>query len=152
MKTFLLGCGFALVPLFLQAQTDQLSQSEFQQLLQTVAEGWNEGNARKAADCFTPDAIYTEPPEKQKYVGRERLYRFFGGSAGQKTAMKMTWHHLIFDERTQVGSGEFTFEYGSSKVHGVTMLKITDGLISNWREYWYESDLDWEQFIGDNKF
>jgi hypothetical protein len=65
--------------------------------------------------------------------------------------MKMTWHHLIFDEQKQIGSGEFTFEYGG-KVHGMVIIKITNGKISNWREYWYESNLDWEKFIGENKF
>jgi hypothetical protein len=35
--------------------------------MQTIAAGWNEGNARKAADCFSEDAIYVEPPEKQLY-------------------------------------------------------------------------------------
>jgi hypothetical protein len=32
------------------------------------------------------------------------------------------------------------------------MIKVAEGKISRWREYWYESDLDWEKFIGENKF
>ena len=39
-----------------------------------------------------------------------------------------------------------------SRVHGVAMIKVTKGKISHWREYWYESDLDWETFMGENKF
>jgi hypothetical protein len=88
---------------------------------------------------------------KQLYKGRAELFKFFGGSEGRKSAMKMTWHHLVFDEEKQVGAGEFTFEFGS-KVHGVAMVKVAEGKISHWREYWYESDLDWEEFIGENKF
>jgi hypothetical protein len=128
-----------------------LTSDEFATLMQTVAAGWNEGDARKAANCFTEDAIYTEPPDKQKYKGREALFKFFGGDQGRKDQMKMTWHHLIFDETKQTGAGEFTFEYGG-KVHGMVIIKITGGKISNWREYWYESPLDWEQFMGENKF
>lgn len=134
------------------AKTPQgINPAEFEQLMQTVAAGWNEGNARKAADCFTEDAIYTEPPDKQFYKGRAALFKFFGGDAGRKAAMQMTWHHLLFNEREQVGAGEFTFEYGTA-VHGVVMVKVRAGKLSNWREYWYASPLAWEQFIGENKF
>ncbi len=130
---------------------DELSASEFETLMQTVAEGWNASDARKAADCFTEQAIYTEPPDKQIYKGRDALFKFFGGDEGRKEPMKMTWHHLVFDEKKQVGAGEFTFEYGG-KVHGIVIVKVTSGKISNWREYWYESALDWERFTGENKF
>ena len=119
--------------------------------MKTLAEGWNEGKARKAADCFTENAIYSEPPNKQLYRGREALFRFFGGKEGRKGAMQMSWHHLVFNEQTQIGAGEFTFIYGS-KVHGVAMVKVEHGKISNWREYWYESSLDWKKFIGENQF
>jgi hypothetical protein len=48
----------------------KISTDEFERLMQTIAEGWNEGNARQAADCFSQDAIYVEPPDKQLYRGR----------------------------------------------------------------------------------
>ncbi len=50
--------------------------------MQTIADGWNEGDARKATDCFSGDAIYVEPPEKQLFHGRTELYEFFGGTKG----------------------------------------------------------------------
>ena len=128
-----------------------LTQQEFVALLQQVADGWNQANAEQAASCFTDDAIYTEPPEKQYYAGRDALYQFFGGANGHGGEMKMVWHHIIFDETKQLGAGEFTFTYGDT-VHGVTMIKVRDGLISNWREYWYASELPWEDFTQLNGF
>ena len=128
-----------------------LSQVEFSQLLQRLAEGWNNGDARQAADCFTQDALYTEPPDKQFYSGREALYHFFGGANGRTGEMNMVWHHIVFDEESQIGAGEFTFTYDDT-VHGVTMIKVQDGLISNWREYWYASPLSWEAFTEKNSF
>lgn len=125
--------------------------AEFKQLMQAVADGWNRGDARQAAACFTEDAIYTEPPDKQVYKGREALFKFFGGDQGRKQPMRMDWHHLMFDEGTQVGSGEFTFADGG-KVHGMVIVRVEQGKISHWREYWYESILDWEAFVGENKF
>lgn len=127
------------------------SSAQFKQLLITLSDGWNEGNSQKAANCFTEDAIYTEPPDKQVYKGRQELFEFFGGSKGRPGVMTMKWHHIVFDEEAQIGAAEFTFTYGSS-VHGVTMIRIRDGKISNWREYWYESPLDWNTFMGPNRF
>ena len=128
-----------------------ITASEFIQLLRRMADGWNTGNASQAADCFTEDALYTEPPDKQYYSGRDALYRFFGGENGRAGDMSMVWHHILFDEESQIGAGEFTFTYGTT-VHGVTMIKVRDGLISNWREYWYASPLSWEEFTHKNSF
>jgi hypothetical protein len=47
--------------------------------------------------------------------------------------------------------GEFTFEYGS-KAHGVAVVRVRDGRIANWREYYYESELGWEAFTRRNPF
>jgi hypothetical protein len=130
---------------------NNITQPEFVVLLQRLADGWNQGNAEQAANCFTEDALYTEPPDKQYYNGREALYQFFGGANGRAGEMNMIWHHILFDETRQIGTGEFTFTYGDT-VHGVTMIKVRDGLISNWREYWYASELPWEEFIQLNSF
>ena len=129
----------------------KLSTNEFNQLMQTVADGWNEGNARKATDCFSEDAIYVEPPEKQLYHGRAELYEFFGGDNGTDLPMKMTWHHLAFNEEEQVGFGEYTFQLHGC-YHGIVVVKIVAGLIKAWREYQYRSELNWEEFTIQNPF
>jgi nuclear transport factor 2 (NTF2) superfamily protein len=128
-----------------------LTQAEFAQLLHRLADGWNNGNAKQASVCFTEDALYTEPPDKQYYSGRDALFQFFGGESGRAGEMNMIWHHIVFDEENQIGAGEFTFTYGDT-VHGVTMIKVRDGLISNWREYWYASPLSWAEFTKKNSF
>jgi hypothetical protein len=130
---------------------DKMSVAEFQTLMQTVAAGWNEGNARKAADCYTEDALYTEPPDKQVYAGWKALYEFFGGDRKPEPPMKMTWHHLAFDEASQIGFGEYTFQM-NNRYHGTVIVKIRGGKISNWREYQYKSDLQWRDFAGKNDF
>ena len=65
--------------------------------------------------------------------------------------MQMIWHHLVFDPTTQIGFGEFSFAYGIS-AHGVALVRMRDGKISNWREYWYESALPWPRFVEPNAF
>ena len=130
---------------------DKITAAQFKELMQTVAAGWNEGNAKKAADWYTEDALYTEPPEKQVYVGRKALYEFFGGDRKPEPPMKMTWHHLAFDEASQIGFGEYTFQM-NNRYHGIVIVKIRSGKISNWREYQYKSDLEWREFVKKNDF
>jgi hypothetical protein len=128
------------------------THAQFERLLHQVADGWNANDAAKAADAFAADAIYSEPPAKQLYRGREALYKFFGGPQGRKEWMRMTWHNISFNETTQVGAGEFTYAWPGGQVHGVVSIRVRAGLIANWREYFYESPLEWEKFQGENRF
>lgn len=129
----------------------KISKQDFEKLLQTVSEGWNESNAFKSAGCFSEDAVYVEPPNKQVYQGREALYQFFGGDKGPEIPMHMTWHHLAFNEDEQVGFGEYSFRmYGN--YHGTVIVKIENGLIKFWREYQYQTELNWEEFSKLNSF
>ena len=139
------GCASA------PGRSGESTTAEFRAVMNTLAEAWNAGDARRAAECFTEDAVYIEPPDKQIYRGRNALYRFFGGDAGRAGQMTMQWHHLALDEESQIGFGEFSFTYGST-VHGVAVVRLREGKIANWREYWYESDLPWDQFIRANPF
>jgi hypothetical protein len=134
-----------------QSEPGRLTAAEFRKLMTTVSAGWNEGNARKAADCFADDATYSEPPRKQFYKGRAVLFEFFGGSKKPEPPMQMVWHHLVFDEATQVGAGEYTFRM-NNQYHGVVMVKVRNGRIANWREYQYQSALPWDDFVNENAF
>jgi hypothetical protein len=128
-----------------------LTERQFQDLMHTVAEGWNEGNARRAADCFCEDAVYVEPPEKQLHHGRTELYEFFGGDAGTDLPMKMTWHHVAFNETEQVGFGEYTFEM-HGRYHGIVVVQVENGSIKHWREYQYQTSLNWDEFTQHGRF
>jgi hypothetical protein len=133
------------------APPKELTTAEFRKLMTTVSAGWNEGDARKAADCFTADAVYSEPPRKQFYKGRAALFEFFGGGEKPDPPMRMAWHHLVFDEATQIGAGEYTFQM-NNRYHGIVMVKVREGRISNWRECQYQSTLPWDEFVNENAF
>lgn len=91
--------------------------AEFFALMKTVSDGWNEGNARKAADCFAENAVYMEPPDRQVYRGRKAIYEFFGGPNRPEPPLQMKWHHLAFNSNEHVGYGEYTFQ-GPRRYHG----------------------------------
>jgi ketosteroid isomerase-like protein len=129
----------------------KITTGQFEKLMQTIANGWNEGNARKSADCFCEDAVYAEPPEKQLYHGRADLFEFFGGDNGTDLPMKMTWHHLAFNEDEQIGFGEYTFQM-HGRYHGIVAVKVENQLIKYWREYQYPTELGWDEFARHNVF
>ncbi len=149
----LLVCWLAM---FIQTEADadgwtQTKKAEFETIMQALANAWNQGDAQAAAELFSEDAVYSQPPDKQLYQGRDKLYQFFGGANGRPSAMSMTWHHLAYNEDTQIGLGEFSFTYGST-AHGVAVVKIEEGKITNWREYWVDSDRSWKEFVRENDF
>jgi ketosteroid isomerase-like protein len=151
----LIAVIISVLPLFMNANSpraaNKITAAQFKDLMRTVAAGWNEGDAKKAADCYTEDAIYTEPPDRQVYVGRQALYEFFGGDKKPDPPMKMALHNLAFDEESQTGFGEYTFQM-NNRYHGIVVVKIRGGKISNWREYQYKSDLEWREFVKKNDF
>jgi hypothetical protein len=104
----------------------EINRERFASVMQTISEGWNRGDARLAAS-------------------------FFGGSKGRELPMHMTWHHLVFDPVQQIGVGEYTFTY-RMQTHGLVIVKMSRGLVLNWREYEVESNLPWDQWVGENRF
>jgi hypothetical protein len=63
-----------------------------------------------------------------------------GEEKGRELPMHMTWHHLVFDPIQQIGAGEYTFQH-REQTYGVVIVKLSNGLILNWREYEVESEL-----------
>ncbi|MHA4739525.1 nuclear transport factor 2 family protein [Dyadobacter sp. MSC1_007] len=130
------------------SENKRLSSEQFTDLLTQVSDGWNAGDARKAADVFAEDAIYEEPPKKQYYQGQASIFEFFGGKKGLPRPMKMNWHHIAFNEQTQIGFGEYSFAM-NKQYHGIATIKIKNKKIAVWREYQYESSMDWGTFSGE---
>jgi hypothetical protein len=128
-----------------------LTSRDFTELLGTLAKGWNEGNSKLAADCFTQDAIYSALPSPKVRKGRQELFNFFGGENGRPRPMTMQWHHIAFDEASQIGMGEYTFTY-AIRTHGIVVVRVAEKKIANWREYEVESPLEWDQLVGPNRF
>jgi uncharacterized protein (TIGR02246 family) len=128
-----------------------MNEREFRRLLQTVSDGWNAGDARSAAECFAEDAVYVEPPDRQRYVGRKALFDFFGGGQAEPRSMSMAWHHIAYDSDEQLGFGEYTFTVPDRfTAHGVAVVAVRHGLIASWREYQYRSEQTFKRFAGDS--
>ena len=129
----------------------EITVSRFRRLLERLADCWNRGDPAAAAACFTRDAVYVEPPDRQRYIGRDALEAFFRGDGVEPRPMSMTWHHSAYDPDRGMGFGEYSFSIpGRFAAHGVAIVTVRDGLIATWREYQYPSPLLFLDFAGDS--
>lgn len=101
-----------------ETQRDSISAERFVVVLKEISDGWQQGNAKRAADVFADDAIYEEPPRKQYYKSKAAIFEFFGGKKGFDRPMKMKWHNIAFNEKAQIGFGEYTFSM-NKQYHGI---------------------------------
>jgi hypothetical protein len=129
---------------------EQMSSAQFERLLQTVRDAWLEGNQEKVVGCFAAAAVFSIPPSPG-VVGRESLIQVFGSGHNVGPPKRIEWHHVVFDPVQQIGIVEYTIQR-RVPTHGVIIIKILRGLISNWRQYAIASDLTWEKFRGMNDF
>jgi uncharacterized protein (TIGR02246 family) len=58
-----------------------VTAAEFGRLLERYAAALNRGDPQDAAGCFTEDAVYVGPPDRQLYRGRDELLAFLSASA-----------------------------------------------------------------------
>ncbi len=112
---------------------EHMSSAQFELLLQTIRTAWLEGNQERATACFSATAIFSLPPSPG-LVGRESLAQVFMAGPHKVPPTRIEWHHLIFDPAQQIGAVEYTLQR-RIPTHGVIIIRISNGLICNWRQY-----------------
>jgi ketosteroid isomerase-like protein len=131
---------------------------QFVALMQQVARAWAALDADAAVACFTPDAVYMQPPNVQFYSGHDQLRAYFGALT---SSTYLNFHNLWFDEAKQTGCAEFSFGVAGKPIadHGTIIVELRDGVIAHWREYVQKgpapfadfiatADKDWQWHIG----
>ena len=119
----------------------------FRDLMRAVSDAWARLDPDAAVACFTHDAIYIQPPDKQCYRGREQLRAYFGALT-EGTYLDL--HGVWFDEDRQVGCVEFSFGVrGHARAdHGAIVVALQDGSIAEWREYVQPGPADFAAFVA----
>jgi uncharacterized protein (TIGR02246 family) len=117
----------------------------FRALMERLARAWSTQDTELGLSCFTEDAVYTEPPDIQLYVGREQLRPYF---AALTPGTFMRFHTVAFDEVSQRGFGEYSFGHARSTTadHGVAVVAVRDDRIATWREYQRKGPSDFAEF------
>jgi hypothetical protein len=124
-----------------------VTSSEFRELLERLARAWSTQDTELGLACFTVDAVYTEPPDIQLYVGHDQLRPYF---AALTPGTRMRFHTIAFDESAQRGTGEFTFgdEDGATANHGVAIVDVDGDRIRAWREYQRKGPASFDEFVA----
>ena len=124
-----------------------MTSSEFRELLERLARAWSTQDTELGLSCFTADAVYTEPPDVQLYVGHEELRPYF---AALTPGTSMRFHTIALDEDARRGLGEYTFGHESSDSadHGVAVVDVDDGRIAVWREYQRKGPASFDDFVA----
>lgn len=125
----------------------RLSPEGFHAVMTDLAAAWNAGDAGRAAALFGEDAVYLDPARRKFYRGRAVLRDLFDRTS-KRAPMRIAWRHVFFDEPSQTGAAEFTFEWSGHAYTGVAIVVLEEGLVSRWREYQVESDSSFEVISG----
>ena len=129
-----------------QPEKTGISTQEFKTLMNSIATGWSTQNTDLALSSFDENAIYMEPPNVQYYQGHAQLRPYFDALEARHN---MQFHHIWFDETTQIGVGEFTFSYGKPTADvGIAVIELKNGKIKFWREYLQKGPTEFKEFIG----
>lgn len=124
-----------------------LTVEHYRALMERLAAAWSTQDTEMAVDCFTPDAVYMQPPDVQFYTGHDQLRAYFGALT---PGTYLHYHNLWFDVDTQVGGAEFSFGVAGNPTadHGIFVVTLREGRIARWREYVQKGTADFDRFIA----
>lgn len=97
------------------------------------------GDAEGAANCFTADAVYEEPP-RFAFTGHPALRAFIADFLARHTDVRFTVARALASADGALVAAEWRWSYrgldGSARAFaGVCFLDLRDGLIAGWHGY-----------------
>jgi hypothetical protein len=122
----------------------RMTRDEFIRRIDALAAAWTAGDAPGAAAHFAEQVDYRDP-RTYRFRTRAELLPFFEPPPG---GHRCVIHSALFDEPSQAGAVEYTYE-GDHRYHGTAVVSIdADGLIDGWREWQHVDDQrDWDAFL-----
>ena len=121
-----------------------MTGAEFARMLDALADAWARRDYPAAAAWFASDVRYADPL-RYAFDNRADLLAFYEADDG--LPQRTEWHLRLFDEPTQRGAAEYTYE-GTHRYHGVALIRVADGRITHWREYQHVDSRSREAFIA----
>jgi catechol 2,3-dioxygenase-like lactoylglutathione lyase family enzyme len=118
-----------------------VTRDDLRAVLDRAAAGWAGGDAAAVGDCFAAEVEYVDP-YLYHFHRRADLLPFFEPPPG---GHHVTWHAILWDDETQTGVVEYTYE-GHHRYHGAAIVRLdAAGRIVLWREWQHRDDaLDWD--------
>jgi SnoaL-like domain len=125
-----------------------MKKNEFNEMLKSLADAWKQRDYQSAANFFDTNVRYGDPL-RYSWTDRAKLLAFFEADEGYPQST--VWHNVLFDEDQQIGAAEYTYQ-GTHRYHGIVLIRIKDGKITNWREYQHIDPREWKEFISGLSF
>ncbi len=119
-----------------------MTTAGFTAMLDSLADAWARRDYASATSWFASDVRYADPL-RYGFRNRVDLLGFFEADDG--LPQRTTWHTRIFDEATQLGAAEYTYE-GTHRYHGVALIRVLADRITHWREYQHIDRRSWEDY------
>jgi ketosteroid isomerase-like protein len=126
------------------SQLRRVTAAEFERMLDALADAWARRDYPAAAAWFAADVRYADPL-RYAFDSQAALLAFFETDDG--LPQRTVWHMRLFDEPTQRGAAEYTYE-GTHRYHGVALIRVADGRITHWREYQHVDSRTREEFVA----
>jgi hypothetical protein len=119
-----------------------MKKNDFHQMLDYMSKSWKKRDYEKVIQYFNEDLFYSDGLN-YSFSNKSDLLEFFENDDGLEQFC--VFYNSIFDERNQIGVGEYTY-IGTNSYHGTVWIKIENNKISNWREYQHKTDKRWKEF------
>ena len=115
---------------------------DFHHMLNALAEAWKNRDYKKVISFFNDELFYSDGLN-YRFSNKQDLLGFFENDDGN--AQFCVFYNSIFDDKNQIGVGEYTY-IGTNSFHGTVWIKIENNRIASWREYQHKTDLSWKEF------
>jgi uncharacterized protein (TIGR02246 family) len=115
-----------------------MSADELKLLLDELGDCWRKRDAQGAAELFSENAIYSEPPAHELH-GRPAIANFFRIFFANHYAIEFGFNRILIGEGE--AAAEWSFRYfrtrdGSPRrLMGMVFIDTTDGRIHVWRSF-----------------
>lgn len=119
-----------------------MKTNDFYQMLDAMVESWKKRDYKRIVQFFNEDLFYSDGLN-YAFHNKTDLLKFFENDDGLDQFC--VFYNSIFDDRNQIGVGEYTY-IGTNSYHGTVWIKIENNKISSWREYQHKTDKSWKEF------
>ncbi|HEU5368888.1 MAG TPA: nuclear transport factor 2 family protein [Ktedonobacterales bacterium] len=115
-----------------------MSADELKQLLDELSDCWRKRDAQGAAELFSEEAIYSEPPAHE-LRGRPAIAGFFRAFFASHYAIEFGFSRILIGEGEAAAEWSFSYSRTSDgarrRLAGIAFIDTTAGRIHVWRSF-----------------
>ncbi len=115
-----------------------MSADELKQLLDELADRWRKRDAQGAAELFSENALYSEPPAHELH-GRPAIGSFFRSFFANHYGIEFGFSRILIGDGEAAAEWSFSYFRASDgrrrRLAGIAFIDTTAGRIHVWRSF-----------------